>query len=106
MDRMNLVKRLSFFRDGALFFSFIRGEASEVDVQAGDISSDGLLFYEYPTGVAPKLMHADDPRIPPLRALIPADTDRGWLLAGCLSASVRARCLLTAVLHRDTVSQR
>lgn len=86
------VKRFLYFRDGALLAAFDLEPNGMVpgtfDIRLGDITSDGWMFFENVTPGLPQLLHPDDPRLPPLRALIPPGTYlEGWLLSRAFGGS-------------------
>ena len=74
------VNRLIVFRNGALHAAFIDGSGAAIDVDVGDLLTDGLLWYERAAS-GERLLDRDDPRIGPLLDLVPEDTNSGWLLA-------------------------
>lgn len=74
------VNRLIVFRHGLIRHMFIDGDLGEIEVEVGDVLTDGLLWFERGE-YGEQLIHAGDPRIKVLEHLIPADTNRGWLLA-------------------------
>lgn len=82
----NKVNRLIVFRNGAVHATFIDGHEGSLDTAVGDLSTDGLLWYEHGKD-GPVLMNCNDPRLKTLEGLVPEDTNRGWLLAKTFNES-------------------